>query len=100
MAKKVKKKNIRKSKKTPHVNSPFSIYWEKQNYILLIIGFIIIIVGFYFMSIGPWNSIPSLEISPILLVIGFILVFPASIFYKKRDSKNSLKAEDNDSGKS
>lgn len=100
MAKKVKKKNIRKSKKTSRAVSPFSIYWEKQNYYLLLIGFIVIIVGFYFMSIGPWNSIPSLEISPILLVIGFILVFPASIFYKKRDSKNSLKEDNNDSGDS
>ena len=97
MAKKVRKKNIRKSKKAARAISPFSIYWEKQNYYLLFLGFAIIIAGFYFMSIGPWDSTPSLVISPILLVIGYILVFPASMFFKKRSSENSSKEEKNDS---
>jgi len=85
MAKKVKRKNIRKSKKEKVRVSPFNIYWEWGNYSLLIVGFAVIIIGFYIMSIGQWDSFSSLVISPILLVIGYVLIFPASIFYRKRN---------------
>ena len=85
MAKKVKRKNIRKSKKDKVRISPFSIYWEKGNYTLLIFGFAVIIIGFYIMSIGQWDSVTSLVISPILLFIGYVLIFPASIFFRKKN---------------
>ena len=85
MAKKVKRKNIRKSKKDKVRISPFSIYWGKGNYTLLIIGFAVIIIGFYIMSIGQWDSFTSLVISPILLFIGYVLIFPASIFFRKKN---------------
>ena len=100
MAKKVIKKSYRKSKKTITPVSPFSIYWSKTNYYFLLLGFVIIILGFYFMSIGPWNSTTSLVLSPILLIIGYVLVFPASILYKKRTIKESSQEDKNGSGKS
>ncbi len=82
MAKTVKRKPARTAKKV--YSSPFNIYWEKNNYLLLALGVVLIIVGFYFMSIGSWDSFPSLVISPILLLAGYLLVFPASIFYRKK----------------
>lgn len=83
MAKKVRKKTTKQQKQVAAV-SPFKIYWEKTNYILLAVGFILIIVGFYVMSLGEWDSFTSLVISPILLFLGYIFVFPASIFYRKK----------------
>jgi hypothetical protein len=82
MTKTVRKKTARTIKKT--YTSPFSIYWEKNNYFLLFLGALLIIVGFYFMSIGSWDSFSSLVVSPILLFIGYLLVFPASIFYRRK----------------
>lgn len=82
MAKKIIKKKTRVQKRT--VESPFKIYWEKQNYLFLAIGFVLIIVGFYFMTMGPWDSNASLLISPILLFIAYVLIFPASIFFRKK----------------
>ena len=82
MAKTIKKKSIHSSKKTSV--SPFSIYWDKKNYTLLLIGVAVIVLGFYFLSIGPWDSAASLIVSPILLFIGYILIFPASIFFRKK----------------
>ena len=87
MAKTVKKKNIHSSKKISV--SPFSIYWDKKNYILLLIGVAVIVLGFYFLSIGPWDSTASLVVSPILLFIGYILIFPASIFYRKKSESST-----------
>ena len=100
MAKKVIKKSYRKSKKTITPVSPFNIYWSKTNYYFLLLGFAIIILGFYFMSIGPWNSTTSLVISPILLIIGYMIVFPISILYKKRTMKESSQEDNIGSGKS
>ncbi|MFC2094589.1 DUF3098 domain-containing protein [Bacteroidota bacterium] len=99
MAKKVIKKSFGKTKKTIAPVSPFSIYWEKTNYYFLLAGFAVIILGFYLMSVGPWNSSTALVLSPILLIIGYLLVFPASILYKKRIMKDSSQEDNIDSGK-
>ena len=98
MPKKPKKRQSHSSKKV--FTSPFNIYWEKNNYYLLYTGIGIIILGFYLMSIGPWNSFTSLVISPIVLVIGYIFVIPASIFYRKKNNTEDIKENDIAAGKS
>ncbi|MBT8378339.1 MAG: DUF3098 domain-containing protein [Ignavibacteria bacterium] len=85
MAQKVRRKQIRQTKKSKV--SPFNIYWEKQNYYILILGMVVIVIGFYFMTIGPWDSFSSLVISPILLFIGYVIIFPLSIFLRKKSGK-------------
>lgn len=85
MATKVKKRTIKQTKKS--TVSPFSIYWEKKNYYLLVLGLLVTIIGFYFMTIGPWNSFSSLVISPILLFIAYVIIFPLSIFFRKKKEK-------------
>jgi uncharacterized membrane protein len=88
MAKKIQKRRSKLQKKT--FESPFKIYWVKQNYIFLFIGFTLILAGFYFLAQGPWDSFSSLVISPILLFLGYVVVFPTSIFYrKKKEQKHS-----------
>lgn len=82
MATKTKKKNVKTAAKS--LPSPFNIYWEKTNYLLFGLGMILIILGFYLMGQGAWNSSASLVISPILLFLGFVIVFPASILYRKK----------------
>lgn len=82
MATKTKKKNVKTSAKS--LPSPFNIYWEKTNYLLFAAGMGLIILGFYFMSLGAWDSSTSLVVSPILLFLGFVVVIPASILYRKK----------------
>jgi len=84
MAVKTKKKNV-KTSSSKSLPSPFNIYWEKTNYILFGLGMLLIILGFYFMSLGEWDSSSSLVISPILLFLGFVVVMPASILYRKKE---------------
>jgi len=84
MAVKTKKKNVKTSVKS--LPSPFNIYWEKTNYLLFGLGMLLIIFGFYFMSLGEWDSSSSLLISPILLFLGFVVVMPASILYRKKEN--------------
>ena len=82
MATKTKKKNVKTSGKS--LPSPFNMYWERTNYILFGLGMFLIILGFYFMGQGEWDSSSSLVISPILLFLGFVVVMPVSILYRKR----------------
>jgi hypothetical protein len=84
MAKTVKKRTVKTVKKKRE--SPFGIYWEKKNYVFFFSGLLLIIVGFYFMSIGNWDSVESLVISPIILTIAYIFVFPLSIFSKNKET--------------
>ncbi|MBK9098374.1 MAG: hypothetical protein IPM14_09725 [bacterium] len=103
MATKIRKKTVKQIKKASV--SPFNIYWEKKNYYLLVLGLIVTIVGFYFMTIGPWDSFSSLVISPILLFIAYVIIFPLSIFLRKKSDKEQVPQMDrqdseNDPGKS
>jgi len=98
MAQKIKKKTIKQTKKTSI--SPFNIYWEKKNYYLLGLGLLVTVIGFYFMTIGPWDSFSSLIISPIILFIAYFIIFPLSIFFKRRSEKEKNQDTNIDSGKS
>lgn len=82
MAKKIKKKNVKVTTKS--LPSPFNIYWERTNYVLFGLGLLLIVLGFYFMGQGNWDSTSSLVVSPIFLFLGFVVVIPASILYRKK----------------
>jgi len=98
MAKAVKKRNVKTVKKV--LTSPFKIYWNKKNYLFLFLGFLLLIVGFYAMSIGSWDSFSALYISPIILFIAYLLIFPASIFSRVKEDSSESQGKDIASGKS
>ena len=98
MAKKIKRKTERTVKKD--FISPFRIYWEKENYYFLAAGIVVVILGFYFLSIGPWDSFSSLVIAPVLLFIGYVIIFPASILFRKKFSHPKSQEDDIAAGKS
>jgi hypothetical protein len=80
-----KKASVRPTKKS--YSSPFGIYWDKKNYIYLYLGFALLLLGYYVMSMGKWDSTASLFISPIILFIAYFLIFPLSIFHRKKEVK-------------
>ncbi|MFC2084599.1 hypothetical protein ACFLS9_06055 [Bacteroidota bacterium] len=83
---KVKKRSKASKKK---IISPFKNYWEKTNYYLLGLGVILLIIGFFLMAQGPWDNPISLSLSPIVLLIAYLIIFPLSILYTKKKKKNS-----------
>lgn len=98
MGKAVKKRATRKSRKS--FVSPFNIYWGKNNYLILLAGIVVIIAGYLFMSMGSWDSFPSLYISPILLVIGYLIIIPISILFRSKEEGTASEERDVASGKS
>lgn len=80
MAKQIKKQSrIRKTRS----ESPFKNYWTRENYLLLSAGVLVLVLGFFLMTFGPWDNPVSLTISPIILLIAYLIIFPLAILYKK-----------------
>lgn len=77
---------MQRQKKTGFI-SPFSNYWKRENYIFLAIGIIFLIIGYIVMAQGKWDNSLSLSLSPIILLVAYLVLFPLAIFYKKRTDK-------------
>lgn len=73
-------KNVKEVKKVS--GSHFKDYWQKQNYIFLILSLIFLIIGYYFMMDGSWDSTLSMSISPVILLIAYLILIPLAIFFK------------------
>ena len=50
---------------------------------LFFAGILFITIGYIIMSSGDTNSIQSLSIAPVMLFIGYIILIPASLIYRK-----------------
>ena len=69
---------VKTNKNNNSNNWPFN----KKNYLLFGIGILVIILGYRIMATGEVNSFQSVKLAPILLVIGYLVIIPLSIFYK------------------
>jgi len=94
---KVQKKAAAKTSKRV-VTSPFSIYWSKNNYIILIAGLSALLLGFYLISSGTWDDTMSQVISPAILFVVYMVIFPLAIFFGPKLLKK--KEETVDAGQS
>ena len=62
-----------------------SLNFKKTNYIIFAAGIACIITGYILMSIGSQDGILSSKISPIVLIIGYCILIPLSIFKNFKD---------------
>ena len=58
--------------------------YDKENYIFFGVGIITIIAGYIIMATGDTYSFQSLSLAPILLFIGYIILIPFALLYKKK----------------
>ena len=54
----------------------------KKNYMVFFIGLVIIILGYVLMYTGETSSFQSIVVSPFILIIGYCVIIPISIFIK------------------
>ena len=83
--------NQTENSKIPNKKNSFlfnSWSYNKYNYILFIIGILTIIIGYIIMALGKVNSFQSLNLSPILLFFGYIIIIPISLFLRNTSKKN------------
>ena len=58
------------------------------NYFLFGSGVALLILGYFFMANGEVNSFQSLTLAPILLFLGYIIVIPAALVFREKQTKN------------
>ncbi|MBD3410268.1 MAG: hypothetical protein GF419_08695 [Ignavibacteriales bacterium] len=96
MARPIRKKRATKAKK--FYEPDFSFYWTSGNVYALIGGVVALILGFYLLSVGPWHSTESLVVSPIVLFVAYVAIFPLAILYKKRRENGTEEEPSGDVG--
>jgi hypothetical protein len=55
------------------------------NYKILIAGITVIVVGYILLGTGEWDGFLALTLAPIVLVIGYCIIIPLGIIYRKRE---------------
>ena len=59
--------------------------FTNTNYFLFIAGLLVIVLGYVLMGTGGLNSTQSLTVSPIVLLIGYLVIIPVAILFRKKD---------------
>ena len=57
----------------------------KINYQLFGIGLLTIMLGYLIMATGKTDSVQSIKIAPIILIIGYCIIIPAAILVKSKN---------------
>ena len=73
-------KNWDKNNKTLFHSWPFG----KINYQIFGLGLLLISLGYIVMATGETESIQSVKIAPIILIIGYCIMIPAAILVKPK----------------
>jgi hypothetical protein len=74
-----------KTKRTgPRGKKEITLPLEKTNFMIIILGIIIIIIGYILMSENSVNGFLPTVISPILLVLGYCFIIPYGILKKPK----------------
>lgn len=84
MAKVEKSKHVKKSKQDD------ILPLEKENYIILGIGLLVIVLGYIALSGNKVEGFSQLTLAPILLVLGYCVIIPVGIMYRKKEKPRSV----------
>jgi hypothetical protein len=56
----------------------------RTNYLLFLLGVVLLLVGFICAGQGPHDGFVSLTLSPLLLLTAYLVVLPAAILAKSK----------------
>lgn len=59
---------------------------EPINYKILAVGIAVILLGYFALSASPWDNPLAITVAPILLVVGYCVIIPVGIIYRKKNS--------------
>lgn len=87
MAKVVKTRQAKKSRQ----DETFPL--ERENYIILAIGVLMIVVGYIALSEKSVDGTMPLVVAPLLLVLGYCVVVPLGIVFRRKRTDQSPRGE-------
>ncbi len=60
--------------------------FTKTNYQILGTGLLLIVLGYVALAQPPWDGTMALVVAPVLLVLGYCVVIPVGILYRKKSA--------------
>jgi len=79
----MKKVEKTKQAKKGKLDSIFPL--ERENFIILGVGLLVIILGYIALSENKVEGFMPLVVAPLLLVVGYCVIVPFGIMYRKKD---------------
>lgn len=67
--------------------------FEKENYVIFAIGIVFIIAGYIALAQPTVEGFLPLVVAPILLVVGYCVIVPFGILYKRSQRRKSTTEE-------
>ncbi len=56
------------------------IEFGRRNLVIFLIGVVVLVVGYILLSVGPWDNPLSRSVAPLILLFGYLVIFPVAIF--------------------
>lgn len=73
---------------------PFNMPFESKNIIFILIGIGIVTLGYIIMGMSETMGFMALDVSPIVLLLGYLVVIPMGIMYGAHRKKVQAQAEE------
>ncbi len=89
MAKPIRRKESAKRRATRDEHLPLG----RENFVILGIGLAVIIIGYLAMLEGSVEGFLPLVLAPILLVLGYCIIIPVGIMYRKHRNAGDAATE-------
>ncbi len=76
---------IEKSRSSRNTKKEDVFPFGRENYLILLTGVIVIIAGYLALSEKTVEGFLPLTVAPILLVLGYCVIIPVGIMYRKKN---------------
>ena len=83
MAKAIRRDTARRRKSADQAPFPLG----RENFLLLGLGLLVIVAGYLALMEGSVEGFLPLVVAPILLILGYCVVIPIGILYKKKEAR-------------
>ncbi len=83
---------VEKTKTAKKVKHDGTFPLERENYIILGLGLLLIVLGYIAISGDQVEGFFPLTLAPILLVLGYCVVIPVGIMYRKKEKKEGTQS--------
>jgi len=81
MAKAIKEKDKQAKRKIKRIEI---LPLDPINYKILVCGVVTVVLGYVALGMDPWDG---LTVAPILLVLGYCVIIPVGIIYRKKKAE-------------
>jgi hypothetical protein len=73
---------------------PFNMPFEKKNITFILIGIGVVTLGYIMMAMSETMGFVALDVSPIVLLIGYLVIIPMGIMYGAHRKTTEVKTEE------